>query len=190
MKKKKTIQNLTAAAMFLALGLMLPFLTGQIPQIGRMMLPMHLPVLLCGFICGPQYGLIVGFVTPLLRGAMFGMPVLFPVGIAMAFELATYGAVSGFLYSRSKWQCVRALYRCLILAMLAGRTVWGITEVILLGMTGAKFTAQMFIAGALTNAIPGIIIQLVFIPAIMVALNKSGVVPYIRYDASNEGQQA
>jgi len=72
--------------MFIAIGLVLPFFTGQIPQIGRMLLPMHIPVFLCGLICGWKYGLMVGFILPLLRYAVFGMPVIFPNGIAMAFE--------------------------------------------------------------------------------------------------------
>lgn len=120
----KTTKNLTLSAMFLAVGMVLPFLTGQIPQIGNMMLPMHIPVLLCGLICGWQYGAVLGFVLPLLRYLVFGMPVLFPTGIAMAFELMTYGLVIGLMYSLSKWKCIIALYRALLTAMIAGRLVW------------------------------------------------------------------
>lgn len=97
---KETTKKLTWSAMFIALGLVLPFLTGQIPQFGNMLLPMHIPVILCGLICGWRYGAIVGFVLPLLRYALFGMPVLFPTGIAMSFELAAYGFFSGFLYEK------------------------------------------------------------------------------------------
>jgi thiamine transporter ThiT len=82
--------------MFVALGLILPFFTGQIPKVGSMMLPMHIPVLLCGLICGWKYGLMAGAVLPLLRSALFGMPPLFPTAAAMAFELAAYGFLSGF----------------------------------------------------------------------------------------------
>lgn len=182
--RKKPIINLTLAAMFMAIGLVLPFLTGQIKQIGSMLLPMHIPVFLCGLICGWQYGLIVGFILPILRSTLFGMPILFPTGIAMAFELATYGAVIGWLYSHSRWQCVIALYRCMIMAMLAGRLVWGVVQVVLLGINGNGFTWQMFIAGAFLNAIPGIILQLILIPAIMVALNRTGLVRFGRKTAS------
>ena len=87
-KVRREIRNLVLAAMFVALGLVLPFLTGQVPQIGNMLLPMHLPVLLCGLICGWQYGGVVGFILPPLRYVMFGMPPIFPTGVAMAFELA------------------------------------------------------------------------------------------------------
>lgn len=182
-KKKNPILDLTLAAMFLALGLVLPFLTGQIKQIGSMLLPMHIPVLLCGLICGWQYGLIVGFILPPLRYMLFGMPVLFPTGIAMAFELATYGLVIGLMYSHSRWQCVIALYRSMIVAMLSGRMIWGIVQIVLLGMSGNSFTWQMFMAGAFLNAIPGIILQLILIPSIMIALNRTGLVRFARRTA-------
>lgn len=180
-KRRTPVFDLTLAAMFMAVGLVLPFLTGQI---GNMLLPMHIPVLLCGLICGWQYGLGIGFILPLLRYMLFGMPVLFPNGIAMAFELAAYGAVIGFLYSRSRWQCVIALYRSMVLAMLAGRVVWGTVQIFLLGISGNVFTWQMFMAGAFLNAIPGIILQLILIPSIMVALNRTGLVRFTRKTAS------
>ena len=183
-KRRKPILNLTLSAMFMAIGMVLPFLTGQIQQIGNMLLPMHIPVFLCGLICGWQYGLIVGFVLPILRSMVFGMPILFPTGIAMAFELATYGAVIGWLYSHSRWQCVIALYRCMIVTMLARRQVWGVVQIVALGINGNAFTWQMFITGALLNAIPGIILQLILIPAIMVALNRTGLVRFGRKTAS------
>lgn len=172
-KSKKSIQNLILSAMFIAIGMVLPFFTGQIPQIGNMLLPMHIPVLLCGLICGWEYGVVVGFSLPILRSFIFGMPVIYPVAIAMAFELATYGFVSGFLYSHSRLKGLKSLYCCLIPAMLAGRVVWGIVEVILLGMGNNSFTWEMFMSGAFLNAIPGIILQLVFIPAVMVVLNRT-----------------
>lgn len=184
--KQNSIQNLALAAMFLAIGLVLPFLTGQIQQIGNMMLPMHLPVLLCGLICGWQYGLEIGLILPILRYFLFGMPVLWPNGIAMSLELATYGLVVGLIYSHSRWQCVVSLYRAMLIAMIAGRVVWGIAEMILLGVGGNHFTWSMFAAGAFLNAIPGIIIQLTLIPAIMVALNKTGLVPFRRKEEKSE----
>ena len=179
---KKQVKNLTLAAMFLAIGFVLPFLTGQIQTIGNMLSPMHIPVLLCGLICGWKYGSAVGFILPLLRSMTFGMPPMYPTAIAMALELMTYGLVIGLLYSRSRWQCVVALYRCLIAAMLAGRVVWGIAEIILLGIGGNTFTVQAFLAGAVLNAIPGIILQLVLIPAIMVALHRTGLVRFRRIE--------
>ncbi len=88
---KVNLKKLVLSGVFLALALLLPFVTGQIPQIGAALAPMHIPVLLCGFVCGWPFGLVVGFVAPLLRFMLFGMPPIFPTGIAMAFELAAYG---------------------------------------------------------------------------------------------------
>lgn len=173
--------NLTLAAMFLAMGLLLPFLTGQIQHIGNMMLPMHIPVILCGLICGWKYGLGVGFVTPILRYFLWGMPVLYPNGIAMAFELAAYGFVVGLLYERSRWKCIISLYRSMLIAMIAGRIVWGIAEIFLLGLGENGFTWEAFMAGAFLNAFPGIILQLVFIPAMMLVLNKTGLVKFSKH---------
>lgn len=174
----KTTKKLTLSAMFLAIGMVLPFLTGQIPQIGNMMLPMHIPVLLCGLICGWQYGAVLGFILPLVRYLVFGMPVLFPTGTAMAFELMTYGLVIGLIYSFSRWKCIISLYRALIGAMIAGRIVWAAAQMILLGVSEGTFTMKMFLAGAFFNAVPGIIIQLVLIPTVMVALGRTGLVHF------------
>ena len=173
----KNVKKLAVTAMLFAVGIVLPFMIGQIPAIGKMLLPMHIPVLLCGFIVGWQYGAIIGFLLPIVRGILFGMPPLYPNAIAMAFEMVTYGFVSGFLYSHAKWQCTKMLYVSLIAAMLAGRVVWAFAEVVLLGIGGNMFTWNMFVAGALLNAIPGIIVQLVLIPLIIVALKRAKVVP-------------
>jgi hypothetical protein len=178
--KNMTIKNMTLSAMFIAIGLVLPLLTGQIPQFGQMLLPMHIPVFLCGLICGWEYGIVVGFTLPLMRSMTFGMPVIFPDAIAMAFELAAYGFIAGFLYGRSRWQCVIALYRSMIAAMLAGRAVWGAAMVLLLGIRGEGFTWGMFMARAFLNAFPGILLQLALIPGIMAALNRTGLVRYNR----------
>lgn len=177
---KQTTQNFVLAAMFMALGLVLPFLTGQIQQIGNMLLPMHLPVLVCGLICGWQYGAVVGFVLPLLRFALFGMPPLYPMGVSMAFELAAYGFLVGWLYSHSRWQCIISLYRCLLAAMVGGRLVWGAVRVLLSGVAGQAFTWEMFLSGALLTAIPGIVLQLTLIPALMLALDRTGLVKFRR----------
>ncbi|MCC6093836.1 MAG: ECF transporter S component [Eubacterium sp.] len=176
--RHEQVRKMVQAAVFLALGQLLPFVTGQVPQIGSMLLPMHIPVILCGMICGGGYGLLVGIICPLLRSVLFGMPALFPTAVAMAFELGTYGFVSGFLYSRSRWQCIAAVEKCLIAAMAAGRVVWGIAMTVLMAAAGGVFTFQLFLAGAFLNAIPGIILQLIFIPAFMLALHKAGLVPF------------
>ena len=145
------LKNLTLAAMFLALGLVLPLLTGQIPQFGNMLLPMHIPVLLCGLICGWQYGGAVGFVLPLLRHLIFGMPPM-PNAVSMAFELAAYGLVIGLLYFRARRRNLLSVYLSMLAAMVVGRAVWGIAQAAILGLSG--FTWQMFFAGAVLRHYP------------------------------------
>lgn len=186
--KNEPVKKLTLTAMFLAIGLVLPFLTGQIQQIGNMLLPMHIPVFLCALICGWRYGMPMAFVLPIMRSMLFGMPPLYPTAISMAFELATYALVAGFLYEKSRWQCTRALYRLMLAAMVAGRIVWGIAQIILLGLKGTAFTFEAFLAGAFLNAIPGILLQLMLVPAVMVALNKTKLVPF-RKNADTKAQE-
>ena len=166
------IQQLVIASVCLALCMVLPFLTGQIPEIGSMLSPMHIPVLLCGFICGPTWAAIVGAIAPLLRFAIFGMPPLFPVGVAMCVELATYGAVCGILYQALPRKPA-TVYASLVAAMLAGRIVWGIIRLALTGVTDSPFTWAAFLSGAFTQAIPGIILHIVLIPLIVLALEKA-----------------
>lgn len=165
-------RKLTYAALYLAIALVLPFITGQIPEIGAMLSPMHIPVLLCGFVCGWQWGMVVGLIAPLLRSALFGMPTLYPTAIAMTFELAAYGALSGILYRllpRKTW----SIYVSLILAMIGGRLVWGAARYALAGLSGSEFPLSAFFAGAVLNAIPGIILHIVLIPVLVIVLEKA-----------------
>mgnify|MGYP000950536134 FL=1 len=170
MKKSKT-KKMVISGLLLALGLVLPFLTAQVPSIGSKLLPMHIPVLLAGFICGWPYGLVIGFIVPLFRSALFGMPPMFPTAAAMAFELAAYGFMSGLTYKILPKKNVY-IYISLIISMIFGRVVWGIASAFLYGLGGKVFTWLLFISGALINAIPGIIIQIVFIPVILIALKR------------------
>ena len=169
--QKKSVARLVVAAMCLALCLVLPFLTGQIREIGSMLCPMHLPVLLCGFLCGWPWGLAVGVVAPLLRSALFGMPPLFPIAVSMAAELAVYGLVTGLLSARLPKK-LGWTYVSLIAAMLLGRVAWGLVRLLLAGLSGGAFTWAMFLSGALTTAIPGIIVQLILVPVIVTAVQK------------------
>ncbi len=149
------ITRLALSAMFLALGLALPFLTGQIPQVGAMLSPMHLPALLCGYVCGWKWGLLVGFVMPLLRSLIFGMPQLVPTALCMAFELAAYGAVAGALYTRIKrlpWR----IFGSLVAAMLVGRAVWGaVSFAVYALLTPNGFTFAMLWTKGFAEAWPG-----------------------------------
>ena len=165
------LYRMVLAAMFLALALLLPFLTGQIPTIGKALSPMHIPVLLCGFFCGPWLAAAVGFIAPLLRFVLFGMPPIMPTGVAMAFELATYGAVAAVLYKKLPEGAV-SVYIALIGAMLAGRVVWGAARWILMGLGQSTFSWNAFMTGAFVSAVPGIIAHIVIIPVIVLALKK------------------
>lgn len=172
MKKRKTTLNVALSAMFLALAYVLPFLTGQIPQIGSMLCPMHIPVILCGYFCGGPWGFIVGAVAPLLRSFTLGMPTLFPKAFAMSFELAVYGLMSGILYRVLPKKKIN-IYVSLVLSMIAGRLVWGIVQFCCMGLDATEFGFSAFWAGAVANALPGIVIQIVLIPIIVMLLEKT-----------------
>ncbi len=171
MKKNNTL-NIALSAMFLALAFVMPFLTGQVPQIGSMLCPMHIPVILCGFICGAPWGLMVGLSAPLLRSLILGMPPFFPTAFSMSFELAAYGFLSGLLYRVLPKNRIN-IPASLVIAMIAGRLVWGLVQFLCMGLDTTKFGLSAFWAGAVVNALPGIIIQLVLIPVIIVILEKT-----------------
>jgi LytS/YehU family sensor histidine kinase len=175
MKTRNYLHNyllkLVLASLFLALAYVMPFLTGQIPEIGSMLCPMHLPVLLCGFICGPVWGGVVGFVAPLFRSLTLGMPPPFPTALCMAFELAAYGAVSGLLHKLLPKK-KPYIYCSLLAAMIAGRLIWGAAMFIFVGASGGNFTLTAFLAGAITNAIPGIIVQIALVPLLVMLLDN------------------
>jgi len=174
MKSTLQVKRMVLSAVCLALCLLLPFLTGQIPEIGSKLSPMHIPVLLCGFLCGWPWGLLVGLIAPPLRFLLFGMPPIFPTGTAMMVELAVYGAAAGILY-RLLPQKAWGLYGALLIAMLLGRLAWGAMQWIFLLAGTASFSFQAFLAGAFLNAWPGIICHVLIIPPIVAALRKAKV---------------
>ncbi len=165
-------KKITLSALFIALGIILPFFTGQIPQVGNMLLPMHIPVLICGFVCGAPYGMAIGFIVPLLRSFLFGRPFMMPTAIGMAVELATYGLLTGLLYKKLRFHKF-GTYISLIIAMIGGRIAWGITSYILYHILGNPFTWEIFAAEAVLNAIPGIIVQLTLIPLLIYILRRA-----------------
>ena len=165
------LKGLLLSSLFLALGAVLPLFTLQLKEIGDSLLPMHLPILLCGLICGGKYGLATGLILPFFRSVFFGMPPLYPNALWMALELATYGLVIGFLYSK-KQHSMGWLYVSLITAMLSGRVVWGISKALLLGLKGTAFSFAAFITGGFLDAFLGILLQLILIPFIMFFVNK------------------
>ena len=176
MKKNHMIRQVLSA-LFLAIGFVLPFLTGQIPEVGSMLLPLHLPALICGFVCGWPWGLLVGFVLPIARSLLFGMPPLVPTALAMAFEMAGYGAVAGLLYQRLRPGRGR-VYVALIGAMLAGRAVWGLASWLIYALlTQSHFALAAFWTGGFVNAWPGMVLQVVLVPLVVMALERARLIP-------------
>ena len=165
------IKKLVYSAMFLAIALLLPFLTGQMQSFGAALCPMHIPVLLCGFICGPLCGAAVGAIAPLMRHFIFGMPLLWSA-IPMAFELAVYGLCAGLLYKLLPKKTVY-IYITLVASMLAGRIVWGAVSFALAGLRETSFSFTVFWASAFAGSVPGIILQIALVPIIVLALKKA-----------------
>ena len=171
-KMKKTVKNLALSAMFLALCMILPVITGGVPRIGNAISPMHIPVLICGFVCGWQYGAAVGFIAPLMRSLMFSMPPMYPIAVSMAFELAAYGLLCGLLYKAFPKKNA-FIYPALIISMLGGRVVWGAARFIMAGLSGSEFSMAMFVAGAFTQAVPAIICHILLVPPVVMAFKKA-----------------
>lgn len=168
--QNKSLKKIIISAFFLAIGLVLPSIFHMFGAAGKIFLPMHIPVILCGFICGWQYGLVCGIVTPLLSSVLTSMPVLIPFGVSMMFELGTYGMICGFLYQRFNKNIIISL----VIAMIGGRIVSCLANMIILGIASKPFAFNMFLTGAFVTALPGIIIQLVLIPILMMSLEKTG----------------
>lgn len=169
---KKNYKKLVLSALFIAIGIVLPFMTMQIPRIGNMLLPMHIPVILCGFFCGGPYGFVIGLIVPLLRSVLTGMPIMVPMAVTMAPELATYGLVTGLLYQKLNNKKF-GVYISLVIAMILGRIVWGLASIGVFSLLGNSFTWKVFVTNGFINAIPGIIIQLILIPILVKRLNVS-----------------
>ncbi|MCI6508637.1 MAG: ECF transporter S component [Bacilli bacterium] len=187
--RHQIIKKMCIAMSLVAIGFILPFITGNIKEIGNMLCPMHLPVLIGGFILGPYYGAVIGFILPIFRSLTIGMPPFFPTAISMSIELLAYGAVSGLMFKvfrqKLKLNLLVSLYVSLIIAMLVGRALWGLTRVFLVVFDHNPFTFKMFLAGAFINAWPGIIVQLILVPLIVFALIKTNLISDI-WNPQNE----
>lgn len=167
--KKTSVFSLTGSSLFIALGILLPIIFHAFGA-GTAFLPMHIPVLLCGFIFGWQYGAVCGFIVPLLSALLTGMPPVYPIATAMMFELCAYGLLAGLFYKKFKWNVILSL----ICAMLGGRVISGIANAIFMGISNKPYGFSAFITGAFVTALPGIIIQIVAIPLIVMAIEKTG----------------
>lgn len=167
---KRQISRLTMSAMFLAMALLLPFLTGQIPQIGSLISPMHIPAFLCGMTCGPVWGIVVGGTAPILRSLLFTMP---PMAMAplMAAELAAYGALSGVLMrilpKGNLW-----LYVNLAISMIGGRLLYAAAKMVMLGIQGSEIAPLVILADTVTGTWVGIIVHFVVIPPLVMLVKR------------------
>jgi thiamine transporter ThiT len=173
------VKKLSVSSMFLALCIVLPFLTANNMQLGNALCLMHIPVFLCGFVCGPFWGMAIGLIAPLLRSFITGgMPPLIPTALAMAFELAAYGFISGLLYKIFPKKNLY-IYTSLISAMICGRAVWGLVTKLIVtsGLTDGQFTLAIFWTKGFVNALPGITIHILLIPILIMALRRAKLIP-------------
>lgn len=173
MKRNQT-KKMVVTAMCIALGVVLPVAFHSIPNAGSVLLPMHIPVLLAGLLCGWPYGLACGLLAPILSSLTTGMPPMAYLP-SMLFELAAYGLMAGlltnFIHTGKR---IADIYIQLVGAMLAGRIVYGVLNALI--FSAGKYSFAIFLSGAFITALPGIVIQLALIPAIVAILEKAGVV--------------
>lgn len=184
-KRHSPFYSLLVTAILLSIGLVLPFLTGQVQVLGQAISPLHIPVFICGLCCGWRWGMVLGMVLPLLRSAIFGMPPLVPMAIPMTFELAIYGAVCGLLYPRFRRQPLRpilAMMLAMLVAKVPGCIVGGAIKAIVMGLQGNPYSFQSFLTGYVTTTVVGTILHFLLIPAIVTALEKAGLSPLIEKD--------
>lgn len=178
--KTNIVRKIVITALCIALCYILPFVTGQIPQINSIFSPMHIPVLLCGLICGPAYAFIAGAFSPIFRSLTLTMPPMFPTAISMAFELAAYGLFAGLAYKilkkKTKMKDIAAIYTALVLAMVCGRIVWGIVTAVITGIQGNTYTFGAFFTTAFIQGFPGMICHLIIVPLLVFALKKAKII--------------
>ncbi len=167
-------KKLALSALFIAMCIVLPIAFHTIPNAGSIFLPMHIPVLMCGLICGWPYGLICGILGPLLSSLFTGMP---PVAFlpGMLCELAVYGLVTGLLVNKIQTgKRIFDLYIPLVCAMLAGRVFYGLMNSLI--FKAGSYTLTIWLTSAFITSVPGIVIQLILVPFLVHILQKSSFV--------------
>lgn len=169
-------RNLTISAMFVALCVVLPMAFHSVANAGQILLPMHFPVLLCGMACGWPYGLACGILGPLLSSLFTGMP---PMAIlpSMLCELAVYGFVTGLLSRKiNSGLKIFDIYLPLLCAMVAGRLFYGILNALI--FRAGSYSFSIWLTAAFVTSLPGIIIQLIFVPVFVYILRKAKFITY------------
>lgn len=176
MQRKQTTtvtRNITFSAILLALAFVLPYFTGQLQAIGRMLSPLHIPAMLSAFVLPLPWAVLVSFIIPIIRSAIFTMPPMVPMALTMAFEMATYALVIGLLNKRLGNDWLKIIIK-LVIAMVLGRIVYIIAFYLLLLTMNGQFNFQAVVYGLTVEGLPGIIVQLLLIPPIVLALKKAG----------------
>lgn len=158
MKTKKMILS----GLFIAMGLILPMIFHTVNLSGSIFSPMHLPVMLGGFLLGPVYGAAIGFITPILSSVLTGMPPLMPIMPMMALELLGYGFMTGLLFTKTK-----KIYISLILSIVFGRLCSMVGAFILSLTLAPQISPIPYVVSGVVNGLPGIAIQLIVIPALV-----------------------
>ncbi len=173
-RSRKTLNNMVLTAMFIAIAILLPLLTANIDNYGKMLCPMHIPILICGAVCGWQWGMAAGFISPLLRSLLLQAPVMFPNAVSMAFELAAYGAVIGIMFYilSSRVERLGSVYISLTLAMIVGRLTLALARFAMFGMFGEPYSWSVFMTEAIVTAVPAIVLQYAIVPPIVYALGR------------------
>ncbi|MCI7511070.1 MAG: ECF transporter S component [Firmicutes bacterium] len=175
MQKMSYVKKSIITAVCIALCYVIPLMFHGIQNAGSIFCPMHIPVFICGLICGWQYGLLCGIAGPALSSALSSMP---PVAIlpSMMVELAAYGTAAGLMMKLVRTKSTYAdLYISLIVAIVCGRVLAGLAKALIFAR--GSYSMSAWIAGSVVTSWPGTVIQLVFIPTIVFALMKSHLIP-------------
>lgn len=161
-------KEIVLSGLLLASGIILPMIFHMFSLTGPIALPMHIPVLIGGFLLSPHIALLLGVMTPLLSGLLTGMPIMFPMAVIMAFELGIYGLTASLATRKFNL----SVFSSLLISMIAGRIVAGFTVAFLVQLFGVKMNPFIYLKGAILTGIPGIIIQLIFVPALIYAVKS------------------
>lgn len=168
MNYRNKTKNLVMSGLLLAIGVIVPSIFHTTGISGKIFLPMHIPVLLGGLLLPPMYAFLIGLLTPILNNLLTGMPPLFPMMVIMIFELSVYGLVASFAYRKLKLPVLVSL----IISMIMGRIVVGGVVYGLVVLFGQKMDPLLFVEGGIITGIPGIAIQIILIPILVLAINK------------------
>lgn len=183
MQEMSAVKKSIITAVCIALCVVLPQAFHAVPNAGAIYLPMHIPVLLCGLICGWSYGLLCGLAGPALSALLTGMP---PAAVlpGMLVECGVYGLAAGLLMQLVRTKHLYAdLYISLAAAMLLGRVVSGIAKALI--FSAGSYSMASWVAGSFVTALPGIVIQLALLPSIVYALMRARLIPQ-RYPKDEE----